>query len=63
MNPVKVFIVDDSAVVRLGIRKMLLTDPDTQDSFGAVRQHMDGVVAGMAFRPQRHLGFLSRAPS
>lgn len=28
MNPIKVLIVDDSAVVRLGIRKMLMTDPD-----------------------------------
>ena len=28
MNPIKVFICDDSAVVRLGIRKMLAADPD-----------------------------------
>ncbi|WP_193771356.1 chemotaxis-specific protein-glutamate methyltransferase CheB [Candidatus Magnetaquicoccus inordinatus] len=28
MDPIKVLIVDDSAVVRLGIRKMLATDPD-----------------------------------
>ncbi len=28
MDPIKVLIVDDSAVVRMGIRKMLLTDPD-----------------------------------
>ncbi|MBF0401699.1 MAG: chemotaxis-specific protein-glutamate methyltransferase CheB [Magnetococcales bacterium] len=27
MNPIKVLIVDDSAVVRLGLRKMLQTDP------------------------------------
>ncbi|MBF0461553.1 MAG: chemotaxis protein CheB [Magnetococcales bacterium] len=30
MDPIKVLIVDDSAVVRMGIRKMLLTDPDIQ---------------------------------
>ncbi len=28
MDPIKVLIVDDSAVVRLGIRRMLMTDPD-----------------------------------
>ncbi|MBF0184545.1 MAG: chemotaxis-specific protein-glutamate methyltransferase CheB [Magnetococcales bacterium] len=30
MEPIKVLIVDDSAVVRLGIRKMLATDPEIQ---------------------------------
>ena len=30
MNPIKVLVVDDSAVVRLGIRKMLLTDSNIQ---------------------------------
>ncbi|MEO5362893.1 MAG: chemotaxis protein CheB, partial [Magnetococcus sp. DMHC-8] len=30
MHPTKVLIVDDSAVVRLAIRKMLATDPDIQ---------------------------------
>ncbi|MEO5340715.1 MAG: chemotaxis-specific protein-glutamate methyltransferase CheB [Magnetococcus sp. MYC-9] len=28
MNPIKVLVVDDSAVVRFGIRKMLRTDPE-----------------------------------
>ena len=41
MNPVRVLIVDDSAVVRLGLRKMLLTDPDIQ----VVGEAVDGLEA------------------
>ncbi|MBF0162586.1 MAG: chemotaxis protein CheB [Magnetococcales bacterium] len=47
MEPIKVLIVDDSAVVRMGIRKMLMTDPDIR----VVGEAVNGADA-LAKQPQ-----------
>ncbi|MEO5349713.1 MAG: response regulator [Magnetococcus sp. YQC-3] len=50
MDPIKVLIVDDSAVVRLGIRKMLLADPGIQ-VVGEAASGMDAIAKREALLP------------